>query len=431
MRIALLFSVAAFFAAYDAAAQIMIDFDALEPAPQQQNAPVLKKPEKTQKKAAEKKPAPAKKTPAKKAAPSKKSPAAKPAAKQQAKSASGKTKTVAPAEKYQVVESEKQDEHDKLKPRSNPVPSVKIISLDVHEKEKPASEKAGIKEAETAKTVEAAKTVSAPATDASPSPNVASAPPAAPEKPRAPQVAKPEKPALPVVSAPEKPVAAAPAEAVKPAQSAKAAEASESKIEPAATAAADAESAAPEPVKKVEKAQDVIVNAEKAVEKIVGQVMRKNAEKNEARSQEEARKGNPFLDAAALSGAKRSAALLRHIPEQAAGRKMLSDKTLLRDVILFEQNATAVDVSSEKTFEALTDFLLKNPSKRIIVFTYAAQSEIETGRERQLTLRRALYLRSRLAQAGVKIARIEIRSQGTKGAGESYPDRAEIYTYDR
>lgn len=425
MRIALLFSVAAFFAAYDAAAQIMIDFDALEPAPQQQNAPVLKKPEKTQKKAAEKKPASAKKAPAKKAAPSKKSPAAKPAAKQPAKSASGKAKTAAPAEKYQVVESEKQDEHDKLKPRSNPVPSVKIISLDVHEKEKPANEKAEIKEAETAKTVEAAKTVSSPA------PNVASAPPAAPEKPRAPQVAKPEKPALPVVSAPEKPVAAAPAEAVKPAQSEKTAEASESKIEPAATAAADAESAAPEPVKKVEKAQDVIVNAEKAVEKIVGQVMRKNAEKSEARSQEEARKGNPFLDAAALSGAKRSAALLRHIPEQAAGRKMLSDKTLLRDVILFERNATALDVSSEKTFEALTDFLLKNPSKRIIVFTYAAQSEIEAGRERQLTLRRALYLRSRLAQAGVKIARIEIRSQGTKGAGESYPDRAEIYTYDR
>lgn len=421
MRIALLFSVVAFFAAYDAAAQIMIDFDALEPAPQQQNAPVLKKPEKTQKKAAEKKPASAKKTPAKKAAPSKKSPAAK----QPAKSASGKAKTVAPAEKYQVVESEKQDEHDKLKPRSNPVPSVKIISLDVHEKEKPASEKAGIKEAETAKTVESAKTVSSPA------PNVASASPAAPEKPRAPQVAKPEKPALPVVAAPEKPIAAAPAEAVKPAQSAKAAEASESKIEPAATAAADARSAAPEPVKKVEKAQDVIVNAEKAVEKIVGQVMRKNAEKSEARSQEEARKGNPFLDAAALSDAKRSAALLRHIPEQAAGRKMLSDKTLLRDVILFEQNATAIDVSSEKTFEGLTDFLLKNPSKRIIVFTYAAQSEIEAGRERQLTLRRALYLRSRLAQAGVKIARIEIRSQGTKGAGESYPDRAEIYTYDR
>lgn len=421
MRIALLFSVAAFFAAYDAAAQIMIDFDALEPAPQQQNAPVLKKPEKTQKKAAEKKPASAKKAPAKKAAPSKKSPAAKPAA----KSALGKAKTAASAEKYQVVESEKQDEHDKLKPRSNPVPSVKIISLDVHEKEKPANEKAEIKEAGTAKTVESAKTVSSPA------PNVASAPPAAPEKPRAPQVAKPEKPALPVVSAPEKPVAAAPAEAVKPTQSAKAAEASESKIESAATVAVDAESAAPESVKKVEKAQDVIVNAEKAVEKIVGQVMRKNAEKNEARSQEEARKGNPFLDAAALSDAKRSAALLRHISEQAAGRKMLSDKTLLRDVILFEQNATAVDVSSEKTFEALTDFLLKNPSKRIIVFTYAAQSEIEAGRERQLTLRRALYLRSRLAQAGVKIARIEIRSQGTKGAGESYPDRAEIYTYDR
>ena len=407
MRIALLFSVVTFFAAYDAAAQIMIDFDALESAPQQQNAPVLKKPEKTQKKAAEKKPASAKNAPAKKAVPSKKSPAAKPAA----KSASGKAKTAAPAEKYQVVESEKQDEHDKLKPRSNPVPRVKIISLDVHEKEKPANEKAEIKEAGTAKTVESAKTVSSPA------PNVASASPAAPEKT--------------LVSAPEKPVAAAPAEAVKPAQSAKAAEASESKIEPAATAAVDAESAAPESVKKVEKAQDVIVNAEKAVEKIVGQVIRKNAEKNEARSQEEARKGNPFLDAAALSDAKRSAALLRHISEQAAGRKILSDKTLLRDVILFEQNATALDVSSEKTFEALTDFLLKNPSKRIIVFTYAAQSEIEAGRERQLTLRRALYLRSRLAQAGVKIARIEIRSQGTKGAGESYPDRAEIYTYDR
>lgn len=407
MRIALLFSVVTFFAAYDAAAQIMIDFDALEPAPQQQNAPVLKKPEKTQKKAAEKKPASAKNAPAKKAVPSKKSPAAKPAA----KSASGKAKTAAPAEKYQVVESEKQDEHDKLKPRSNPVPRVKIISLDVHEKEKPANEKAEIKEAGTAKTVESAKTVSSPA------PNVASASPAAPEKT--------------LVSAPEKPVAAAPAEAVKPAQSAKAAEASESKIEPAATDAVDAESAAPESVKKVEKAQDVIVNAEKAVEKIVGHVMRKNAEKNEARSQEEARKGNPFLDAAALSDAKRSAALLRHISEQAAGRKILSDKTLLRDVILFERNATALDVSSEKTFEALTDFLLKNPSKRIIVFTYAAQSEIEAGRERQLTLRRALYLRSRLAQAGVKIARIEIRSQGTKGAGESYPDRAEIYTYDR
>lgn len=329
----------------------MIDFDALEQTPQQ-SAPAPQKKEKVSKKKTEKKPAPAKKTAAKK----------KPA------------KPAAPAEKYHVVESEKQDEHDKLKPRSNPVPAVKIISLDVHKKEKSeTAEKVAVKENDAEKALETEKA----------------------------------------------PVSSAVAVHAVPA----------SVAVPAAPAAVDAPSATV--VKNDEKPRDVIVNAEKAVEKIVGQVMRKNAEKQEEHGQFEAEKENPFIAAASLSDAKRSAALLKNIPDSAAGRKMLSDKTLLRDVILFEQNATAVEASSEKTLEALTDFLLKNPSKRIIVFTYAAPSDVETGRERQLTLRRALYMRSRLAQAGVKIARIEIRSQGTKGAGDDYPDRAEIYTYDR
>lgn len=344
----------------------MIDFDALEQTPQQ-SAPAPQKKEKVSKKKTGKKPAPAKKAAAKK----------KPA------------KPAAPAEKYHVVESEKQDEHDKLKPRSNPVPAVKIISLDVHKKEKSeTAEKVAVKENDAEKALETEK---APAS-----------------------VAVPEAPAA--VDAPfaaaDAPFATAPAAVDAP------------------PAAVDAPFATA-PVKNDEKTRDVIVNAEKAVEKIVGQVMRKNAEKQEERGQFEAEKENPFIAAASLSDAKRSAALLKNIPDSAAGRKMLSDKTLLRDVILFEQNATAVEASSEKTLEALTDFLLKNPSKRIIVFTYAAPSDVETGRERQLTLRRALYMRSRLAQAGVKIARIEIRSQGTKGAGDDYPDRAEIYTYDR
>ena len=358
MRAALLFSAVVFFAACDASAQIMIDFDALEQTPQQ-SAPAPQKKEKVSKKKTEKKPAPAKKAAAKK----------KPA------------KPAAPAEKYHVVESEKQDEHDKLKPRSNPVPAVKIISLDVHKKE--TAEKVAVKDGDAVKAIEAEKTpASAPVSSAA-----VVAPSATVDAPfaTAPAAAAPETVAVPTVA----------------------------------------------PVKNDEKTRDVIVNAEKAVEKIVGQVMRKNAEKQEERAQFEAEKENPFIAAASLSDAKRSAALLKNIPDSAAGRKMLSDKTLLRDVILFEQNATAVEASSEKTLEALTDFLLKNPSKRIIVFTYAAPSDVETGRERQLTLRRALYMRSRLAQAGVKIARIEIRSQGTKGAGDDYPDRAEIYTYDR
>ena len=341
----------------------MIDFDALEQTPQQ-SAPAPQKKEKVSKKKTEKKPAPAKKAAAKK----------KPA------------KPAAPAEKYHVVESEKQDEHDKLKPRSNPVPAVKIISLDVHKKEKSeTAEKVAVKENDAEKALETEK---APASVAVPAaPAAVDAPPAAADAPFA--------------------------------------------TAPAAVDAPFATAPAAAPVKNDEKTRDVIVNAEKAVEKIVGQVMRKNAEKQEERGQFEAEKENPFIAAASLSDAKRSAALLKNIPDSAAGRKMLSDKTLLRDVILFEQNATAVEASSEKTLEALTDFLLKNPSKRIIVFTYAAPSDVETGRERQLTLRRALYMRSRLAQAGVKIARIEIRSQGTKGAGDDYPDRAEIYTYDR
>ena len=356
----------------------MIDFDALEQTPQQ-SAPAPQKKEKVSKKKTEKKPAPAKKAAAKK----------KPA------------KPAAPAEKYHVVESEKQDEHDKLKPRSNPVPAVKIISLDVHKKEKSeTAEKVAVKENDAEKALETEK---APASVAVP------AAPAAVDAPFA---------------AVDAPFATAPAAVDAPPAAVDAPFAT-------APAAVDAPPAAAAPVKNDEKTRDVIVNAEKAVEKIVGQVMRKNAEKQEERGQFEAEKENPFIAAASLSDAKRSAALLKNIPDSAAGRKMLSDKTLLRDVILFEQNATAVEASSEKTLEALTDFLLKNPSKRIIVFTYAAPSDVETGRERQLTLRRALYMRSRLAQAGVKIARIEIRSQGTKGAGDDYPDRAEIYTYDR
>ena len=396
-----------FVAAFDVSAQIVIDFDVLDSVGEQEPETVK---------------------PAKKVAPKTKKQPQKQQQKQPEKT-----------DKYQVVESEKQDEHDKLKPRSNPVPVVKVISLDV-KKEKPETQKKT--------SVPAVKKAQKPVK------------PQPPEKAKKPTVAvvektsaavaetvkettpEPEKPTVAVVEktpvAVEETVKETTSEPEKPAVAVveKTSVDVPETVEPVKEDVVVSETIAEtEPAPEKTTASDKIIQARDAVEKILSRVMQKNAEEKKAletvQENTEATPSDVFAVPEDYSAAQRSAFLAEKLPSEAAGIRTLTKKTLLHDVILFEKDVIDFTAESQKKAADLATFLKENPAKRVIVFTYAAPSSIDAGRERQLTLRRALALRSFLAQSGVRTVRIEIRSQGKKGAGENYPDRAEILVYDR
>lgn len=217
-----------------------------------------------------------------------------------------------PAAKYQVKESARQDEHDKLKPRANPVPVVKII------KSTPT---------ETAKTETAAN------------------------------------------ETPERP------------QTESAAVAGTGVITPFA---ADGALAA-----------DILRRSVYPVEGKLG------------------RKG-------------RSIMLSREISAESATAKAIGRGLLLYDIFLFEDRSS--DLTDEMTMElvAVAEEMRKEPKRRLLLLSYSGTTSPERGRERQLSLRRALAVRTALTQLGVRSLRIELRSQGQKGAGEKMPNRVDI-----
>ena len=73
----------------------------------------------------------------------------------------------------------------------------------------------------------------------------------------------------------------------------------------------------------------------------------------------------------------------------------------------------------------------KNKKKRLIVYSYGSSDPVEPGKERQYALRRALQIRSYLIEQGLHSLRIELRSQGQKGAGNKIPDRADLVFQER
>lgn len=141
---------------------------------------------------------------------------------------------------------------------------------------------------------------------------------------------------------------------------------------------------------------------------------------------DEAVKWSVFPVVKKMTPKERSAFLVKEVPADSATAKAVLKNKDLRTILVFRDGS--VDLTDEMRAEAQT--LAKEAGKtknsRILLLSYSRPSEQRSGGERQLSLRRALAVRSALARAGVSSLRIEIRSQAAKGAGEKLPDRVDI-----
>ena len=86
----------------------------------------------------------------------------------------------------------------------------------------------------------------------------------------------------------------------------------------------------------------------------------------------------------------------------------------------------------ETELDSLIAVMRKSPDKRMTVFAYSAPTEApDYGRERQVSLRRALSVRSYMSRAGISSLRVDIRALGQRGAGTVIPNRADVLLYER
>lgn len=398
---------AACLAATAAFAQITVDLDVLtedfipkdaltsaplktEDASVALKAPEQTKPaEQTEKKEAkkeEKRPA-AKNAPEKKAA-AKPKPVVKPTAKTAAKPAVKKaaapkkpekpavkkTAAVKPVEKFHVKESAQSDEHDRLKPRANPVPKVKILAAEnsSHRDNKNAAE-------ENAGRSDAPKL----------SKHFL-------EQERLKERRQTE----------EKETAAAEKPAVKQAEA--------------------------KPVEKprplMETAPDTLSVQPKTLLRAAGGT-ETPAEKTAAAKQPV--RFSVFPVSSKLTPEERSARLAQEIPQDSATATALKRNRSLYHIFIFETGATLLGEEMQAALDTMAEQLKKDPSKRVLLYSYSAPDPVRTGGERQHSLRRALAVRSYLAQQGINTLRMEIRSFGKKGAGSKIPDRTDILIMEK
>ena len=358
--------------------------------------------------------APVKKSePAKPAAkPKPAKPAAKPVVKSAVKPAAKKPQkkeTVQVKEKYQVKETRPKDDHDRLKPHRAPVPDVKVLAssrdgvseeddvlIGQTEKRKPSS----IKEPKLSKHFlkqqqrNSGRTVEE---DAFPSSNAG-------------KEAEPEKPHV-----------------ITPQQLKKEAEQS---VE-AETVVAK-EKVAPKPVEtpaeKTPAALPVVKQAETVAPKAPEAPVAKPAEKI---PEKPVLTFSVFPVPDTLTPAERSEKLMKEIPSDSATIKALSDKKTLHDILRFEPKTLELTPEMQTALDKMASLLKKEKKKRLLIYSYAAADPFEPGKERQYALRRALMVRSYLIVQGIHSLRMELRSQGQKGAGETIPDRTDLVLQDR
>lgn len=366
-----------FLTAEAAFAQITVDLDVLTedfipkdavtsaPSGQKENvsSPVLKAPAAKQKKQPPAKAKPAAKPVVKRAAAPKKP--VKPAAQ----------KTAAkPAEKYRIKESAKKDEHDRLKPRANPVPKVKILASD--DSVKPAEET-------MPETVEETPEISA--------------------KPKISKHFLEQ-------------------ERLKKQES-------EQPRQP--------ETETPQPEEKVLPVKDsfLTLKPENSPTLSKPKTLLSAAEQETPREQTASQPGpvrfSVFYVSGKLTPAERSAILAKEVPTDCATQKALDQKKELLHIFVFESKSSALTDEMQAALDSTAEMLKKNRGKRLLLYSYSAADPAEPGKERQYALRRALMIRSYLTRKGIHSLRIEMRSFGQKGAGGKMPDRTDILIEDR
>lgn len=332
------------------------------PAPKVKEKPVrLKRVE--QKKAAPKK-AETKKSTKKSKTTAKK--ASKSAPKASAKSKSkNNAKAKAKSKKYQVKESKIQDEHDRLKPRAKPVPTVKVV---------PIKERVRIKIAEKG------------------------------DDDNKPQISK---------------HFLEQQQALKEAQEE---DRSKEKI------------VLPPPEKKSVPAPETFFAKGKKKTSTVRDEAERIAQKEETK--EPKTKILPFASvirtAENMTQKERSEALVQKLPKESETVIATQKRKLLAAVLLFKDTSADLTEEMGKELDSLIAYMRKHPEKRMTVFAYSAPTKApDYGRERQVSLRRALSVRSYMSRAGINSLRVDIRALGQRGAGSEIPNRADVLIYER
>lgn len=330
------------------------------PAPKVKEKPVrLKRVE--QKKAASKKVETKKST--------KKSKTTAKKASKSAPKASAKSKTSSKnntkSKKYQVKESKIQDEHDRLKPRAKPVPTVKVV---------PIKERVRIKIAETS------------------------------DDDNKPQISKhflEQQQAL---------------------KEAREEDRSKEKI------------VLPPPEKKSVPAPETFFAKSKKKTSTVRDEAERIAQKEETK--EPKTKILPFASvirtAENMTQKERSEALVQKLPKESETVIATQKRKLLAAVLLFKDTSADLTEEMGKALDTLIAYMRKHPEKRMTVFAYSAPTKApDYGRERQVSLRRALSVRSYMSRAGINSLRVDIRALGQRGAGSEIPNRADVLIYER
>lgn len=377
---AVFFFAVCFLTAKTAFAQITVDLDVLTedfipkdaitsaPAEQKKNvsSPALKAPAVKEKK-----------QPAAKAKPAAKPVVKKTAAPKKPVKPSVKKTPAKPVEKYQIKETAKKDEHDRLKPRANPVPKVKILASD--DSVKPAEE------------------------------TMADAAETAPETPAEPKISK----------------HFLEQERLKQQETEQTQQ----------TAAATETPAQPEKERQPEKDSFLTLKPVNSPALSKPKTLLSAAEREKPRGQTPAQqdpvKFSVFYVSGKLTPAERSAILAKEVPADSATKKALDQKKELLHIFVFESKSSALTDEMQAALDSTAETMKKSRGKRLLLYSYSAADPAEPGKERQYALRRALMIRSYLTQKGIHSLRIEMRSFGQKGAGEKMPDRTDILIEDK
>ena len=132
-----------------------------------------------------------------------------------------------------------------------------------------------------------------------------------------------------------------------------------------------------------------------------------------------------------ISPPERSIVLSKEIPQESATIKALSDKKTLQHILIFEKKSIDLTEEMQNTLDSIAAVMKKEKDQRLILYSYCSEDPAEPGKERQCALRRALMIRSYLITQGIHSLRVELRSQGQKGAGDKIPDRTDIVIQNR
>jgi len=123
---------------------------------------------------------------------------------------------------------------------------------------------------------------------------------------------------------------------------------------------------------------------------------------------------------------ERSAFLVKEVPEESATAKAVSKNKNLRSILVFRGDSIDLTDEMQTEMKSLAAEVGKTKNSRVLLLSYSRPSSERIGGERQISLRRALAVRSALSRAGISSLRIEIRSQATKGAGDKLPNRVDV-----